>query len=60
MKSFTKEKRNDTIDAFHSYNRYMYLDDLSIIFTLNRWFTEYIPLNFNLTKQMLLTPKQPF
>ena len=41
MKSPTKEKRYDLIDAFNSTSRY--LDDLLniIIFTLNIWFTEY-------------------
>ena len=41
--------------AFNSTSRY--LDDLfniDIIFTLNIWFTEYIQLNFNLIKLMLL------
>ena len=60
-KSLTKEKkRYDVIDAFNSTSRY--LEDLLniIIFTLNRWFTEYIPLNFNLIKLMLLIPKQSF
>ena len=47
MKSLTKEKRYDLIDAFNSTSRY--LDDLLNIdkFTLNICFTEYIPLNFN-------------
>ena len=46
IKSLTKEKRYDLIDSFNSTSRY--LDDLlKIIFTLNIWFTEYIPLNFN-------------
>ena len=48
MKSLTKEKRYDLIDAFNPSSRY--LDDLlniDNIFTLNIWFTEYIPLNFN-------------
>ena len=44
MKSLTKEKRYDMTDAFNSTSRY----SISIIFTLNIWFTEYIPLNFNL------------
>ena len=61
MKSLTKEKRYGMIDAFNS--TYRYLDDLlniDHIFTLNRWFIEYIPLNFNLVKLMLLIPKQLF
>ena len=47
MKSLTKEKRYDLIDAFKSTSRY--LDDLLNIdnIHLNIWFTEYIPLNFN-------------
>ena len=46
IKSLTKEKRYDLIDAFNSTSRY--LDLLNIDkFTLNIWFTEYIPLNFN-------------
>ena len=49
MKSLTKEKRYDLIYAFNSTSRY--LDDLLnidyMVFTLNIWFTEYIPLNFN-------------
>ena len=57
MKSLTKEKRYDVIDAFNSNTWTMY--SISIIFTLNR-FTKYIPLNFNLTKLMLVLPKQPF
>ena len=43
MKSLTKEKRYDLIDAFNSTSRY--LDDLLNID--NIYFTEYIPLNFN-------------
>ena len=51
MKSLTKEKRNDMIDAFNSTSRY--LDDLlNIDKTLNRWFTDYIRLNFNLINLM--------
>ena len=47
MKSLTKEKRYDLIDAFNSTSRY--LDDLLYI-----WFTEYILLNFiNTLKQKL-------
>ena len=47
MKSLTKEKRYDLIDAFNSTSRY--LDDLLNIdnIHLNIWFTEYTPLNFN-------------
>ena len=45
MKSLTKEKRYDVIDAFNSNTWTIY--SISIIFTLNR-FTKYIPLNFNL------------
>ena len=33
---------------------------ISIIFTRERWFKEHITLNFNLTKLMLLIPKQHF
>ena len=62
MKSLTKEKRYGMADAFNTTSRY--LDDLLNIdynIRMNRWFTEYIPLNFNLlTKLMLLIPKQPF
>ena len=58
MKSLTKEKRYDMIDAFNSTSRYLY--SKSIIFTLNRWFTEYIPLNYNLTKLLFLIQKQLF
>ena len=63
MKSLTKEKRYDMIDAFNSTSRY--LDDLlnidNIHFeVLNRWFTEYITLNFYLIKLILLIPKQTF
>ena len=57
MKSLTKEKRYDLIDAFNSTSRY--LDDLLNI-DMNIWFTEYIPLSFNLIKLMLLILKQPF
>ena len=61
MKSLTKEKRNDMIDAFNSTSRY--LDDL--LYINNIHFEQmvhriYIPLNFKLTKQMLLLPKQFF
>ena len=60
MKSFTKEKRYDMIDAFKSTSRY--LDDLLNID--NNYFEQmvhrYIPLNFNLSKLMLLIPKQPY
>ena len=48
MKSLTKEKRYDLIDAFNSTSRY--LDDLLNIDNIHFehiWFTEYIPLNFN-------------
>ena len=53
MKSLTKEKRYDLIDAFNSTSRY--LDDLLNIdniqfehmVSVNIRFTEYIPLNFN-------------
>ena len=48
MKSLT-----DMIHAFNSTS-------ISIMFTLNGWLTEYIPMNFNLTKLMFLIPKQPF
>ena len=60
MKSLTKEKWYDLIDAFNSTSRF--LDDLLniIMFTLNIWFTEYILLNFNLIKLMILILKQPF
>ena len=55
MKSFTKEKRDDIIDAFNSTSRY--LDDLLNIDNNHfYWFTEYMPLNFNLTELMLLIP----
>ena len=43
MKSLTKEKRYDMIDAFNSTSKY----SISIIFTLTSWFKEYITLNFN-------------
>ena len=61
MKSLTKEKRYDIIDAFNSTSKYP--DDLlnmkSIQFELMvHRFTEYI--NFNLIKLMLLIPNQPF
>ena len=58
MKSLTKENRYEMIDAFNSTSRY--LDDLiniDNIFHLKGWFTEYILLNFNLIKLMLLIPK---
>ena len=62
MKYLTKEKQYDLINAFNSTARY--LDDLLNIdnIHLNIWFTEYIPLNFNLIKLMLLDLilKQPF
>ena len=59
MKSLTKEKRYDMIDAFNSTSRY--LDDLLNIDNIH--FEQmvhriYSPLNFNLIKQMLLIPKQ--
>ena len=55
MKSFTKEKRDDMIDAFNSTSRY--LDDLLNIDNNHfEWFTEYMPLNFNLTELLLLIP----
>ena len=59
--SWSLSQKKNMIDAFNSTSRY--LDDLlniDIFFTLNIWFTEYIPLNFNLIKLMLLVPKQPF
>ena len=60
MKSLTKEKRYDLVDALNSISRY--LDDLLNIdnIHINKWFTEYIPLNFNLIKLMLLILKLPF
>ena len=39
---------------------YILIYSLSTIFTLNRWFTEYISPSFNLTKLMPLIPKQHF
>ena len=48
VKSLTKEKRYDLIDAFNSTSRY--LDDLLNIDNIHfehNWFTEYMPLNFN-------------
>ena len=58
----TEEKRYDMIFAFSSTSRYMYLDDLLNIDNIHfeQMVTEHIPLNFNLTKLMLLIPKQPF
>ena len=43
-----KGKRYEMIDAFNSTSWTIY--SISIIFTLNCWFTEHIPMNFNLTK----------
>ena len=60
MKSLTKEKRYYLIDAFKPLLDTWTIYSISIIFTLNKWFTEYIPLNFNLIKLLLLIPKQPF
>ena len=47
MKSLTKEKLYDLIDAFNSTSRY--LDDLLNIDNIHfeHRFVEYIPLNFN-------------
>ena len=47
IKSLTNETRYNLIDVFNSTSRY--LDELLNIdnITLNIWFTEYIPLNFN-------------
>ena len=61
MKSLTKEKRYDLIDAFNSTSRY--LDDLLNIDNIH--FEQmvhriYPPLNFNLIKLMLLILEQPF
>ena len=60
MKFFTKEKRYDKIDAFKSTSRY--LDDLLNIDNIH--FEQMVHriylVNFNLTKLMLLIPKQPF
>ena len=61
MKSLTKEKCYDLIDAFNSTSRY--LDDILNIDNIHvgqNILTEYIPLNFNLMKLMLLILKQPF
>ena len=52
----TKEKRYDMINAFNSTSRH--LGDLLIIDNIH--FEQMVPLNFNLTKLMLLIPKQPF
>ena len=56
----TKVKRYDLIDAFNSTSRY--LDDLLNIDNIHFEIlvTEFILLNFNLIKLMLLILKQPF
>ena len=46
--------------SIHIDTRTWTIHSMSIIFTLNRLFTEYIPLNFNLTKLILLIPKLAF
>ena len=60
VKSLTKEKRYGIIGAFTSTSGD--LDDLLCVGSVRfeRVVAEYIPLNFNLTKLMLLIPKQPF
>ena len=60
MRSLTKEKRYDMIDAFNSTSRY--LDDLlnidNILF--GKMIHRTYPAELNLIKLMLLIPKQPF
>ena len=62
MKSLTKEKRYDMINAFNSTSTSRYLDDLLNIdnFHFEQMVHRIYPLNFNLTKLMLLIPKQHF
>ena len=49
MKSLTKEKRYDLMLSIQLLDTWT-IYSISIIFTLNGWFTKYILLNFNLTK----------
>ena len=60
MKSLTKEKRYDLIDAFNSTFRY--LDDLLNINNIHfeQMVHRIYPAELHLTKQMLLIPKQSF
>ena len=59
MKSLTKKKRYDMINALNSTSRY--LDDLLNIDNIHfEHMVHRILLNFNLTKLILLIPKQPF
>ena len=62
MKSLTKEKRYDMIDAFNSTYRYMYLDDLLNIDTIHfeQMVHRIYPNELQLKKKMLLIPNQPF
>ena len=60
MKSLTKEKRYDMIDAFNSTSRY--LDDLLDIDNIHfeQMVHRIYPAELQSTKLMLLIPKQPF
>ena len=60
MRSLANEMGNDMIVAFNTTSRDMDNCSISIIFTLNKWFTEFILLKFSQTKQILLIPKHLF
>ena len=60
MKSLTEEKQYDRLMPSIQLLDTLTIYSILIIFTLNRWFIEYILLNFNLTKLMLLIKKQHF
>ena len=58
IKSLTKEKRYDMIDAFNSTSRFMYLEDLLNIDNIH--FEQTVHRIYNSINLMLLIPKQPF